>query len=408
MNPRPIHVLYIHHAGAFGGASRSLLELMEGFPPGSVTARLLAQRGSAAAAFAERGIATLETRGISQFDHTRYGHYRGRRWLLLARELAYLPATIAGMLRARRRWPAIDIVHVNEIVAVPAIILAKRLFRAPLVVHVRSVQHPRHDALRSRLLARSLRRHADAVIAIDETVRASLPPGIPAEVIHNAYTPRADAAARSAPLPPRTPGTMRVAMVGNLLPLKGVSGFLEAARRVAERGAPVEFVIVGGNTRRLAGVTGALLEAGGFARDMEAEVDRYIARHGLAARVRRVAFTRDIDAIYRDIDVLCFPSLLDAPGRPVFEAAHWGAPSIVATAAPAADTLIHGETGLAVAPGDPGALAAAIEQLARAPAEVKRMGEAARRLALENFDARGNAARMLAVYRRLLARPERA
>jgi len=27
-----IHVLYVHHAGAFGGASRSLLELIGDFP----------------------------------------------------------------------------------------------------------------------------------------------------------------------------------------------------------------------------------------------------------------------------------------------------------------------------------------------------------------------------------------
>jgi len=404
-----LNVLYIHHAGAFGGASRSLLELIEGFPAGTVSPRVVVQRGRAADALAARGVDVIRTAGISQFDHTRYGHYRGRRWLLLAREAFYLPFTVAGLLRARRQWRDVDIVHVNEIVAVAPIVLAKLLFRAPLVVHVRSVQHPRHDSLRSRWIARIVRRHADAVIAIDETVRRSLPPGMAAEVIHNSYAPRSGAAAGAAgePLPPRTPGVLRVAMVGNLLPLKGVSEFLDAARLVGERGCAVEFVIVGGNTRRLSGLCGGLLKASGFARDMEREVDDYVARHGLAARVRRVPFTADIDAIYRNIDVLCFPSLLDAPGRPVFEAAHWGAPSIVAMTAPPPDTLVDGETGLCVPPGDAVALAAAIERLSRHPEEVRRMGEAARALALASFDGRGNAARVLALYRRLRAGAER-
>jgi glycosyltransferase involved in cell wall biosynthesis len=190
-------------------------------------------------------------------------------------------------------------------------------------------------------------------------------------------------------------------MVGNLLPMKGVSEFLEAARIVAEHGGAVEFVIVGGNTRDLSGVVGNVLKASGFASDMEAEIDSYVARHGLEKRVRRFAFTPDIDAIYRDIDVLCFPSLLDAPGRPVFEAAYWGAPSIVAMGTPPPDTLVHDQTGLCVAPGDPAALAAAIERFSRNPQEVRRMGEAARALALAHFDARKNAARVFSLYCRL-------
>ena len=51
-----LQVLYIHHAGQFGGASRSLLELIEGFPAGNVIPRLVTQRGSTAEAFSRRGI----------------------------------------------------------------------------------------------------------------------------------------------------------------------------------------------------------------------------------------------------------------------------------------------------------------------------------------------------------------
>ena len=77
----PIHVLYVHHAGSFGGASRSLLELIRGFAPGTVAPRLVTQRGSVSRVFRQSGIEILESAGISQFDHTRFGHYRGKRWL---------------------------------------------------------------------------------------------------------------------------------------------------------------------------------------------------------------------------------------------------------------------------------------------------------------------------------------
>ena len=36
--PPPLRVLYLHHIGPFGGASRSLLDLVLAFPKGAVEA----------------------------------------------------------------------------------------------------------------------------------------------------------------------------------------------------------------------------------------------------------------------------------------------------------------------------------------------------------------------------------
>lgn len=401
-----IPVLYIHHTGVFGGASRSLLELITAFPPGSVSARLITPRGNVARFFGNSGVETLEVSGISQFDNTRYGYYRGMRWLILLRELWFLVPTIAAIVRSKRHWPDTEIIHVNEAVVPVAVILAKTVFRKPVIVHVRSIQDARSGRLRVRIFRYVLQRYADAIIAIDETVGRSLPPGMLCEIIHNAYSPEANSSAADAttPLPPRRAGIMRVAMVGNLLPLKGVYEFLEAARLCSERGLVVEFVLVGGNTRKLSGVTKWLLEVTGFARDMEQEVARFVAHHKLEQIVRLVGFTPRVDQVYENIDVLCFPSHLNAVGRPVYEAAFWKVPSIVAISDPAPDSIVHGETGLCIPPRDPVALADAITYLYAHPTERQRMGDAAYRLATANFNAHKNAERVLALYQRVLAR----
>jgi glycosyltransferase involved in cell wall biosynthesis len=190
-------------------------------------------------------------------------------------------------------------------------------------------------------------------------------------------------------------------MVGNLLSLKGVFDLLEAARRCLAQGANVDFVIVGANPRRLSGLTGALLERLGFAHDVEAELSRFVAEHGLQDRVHRLGFTPDVTAVYRSLDVVCFPSHLDAVGRPVLEAAWVGVPSIVAVDHPSPDTFVPGETGVQVPARDPAALATAIEQLSLRRHDVRRMGQAARRLAEANFDSRKNAHRVLEIYQRL-------
>lgn len=402
----PLSVLYVHHTGAFGGASRSMLELIEGFPPRGVVARLITQDGSVARIFAGRGVDVITAAGITQFDHTRFNYYRGWRWLVLVREAVYLPFTLLALLRARMRWKDIDLIHVNEVVALAAVVLGKMLFRCPVVVHVRSVQEMRRGRLRGRFISWVLRRYADAVIAIDETVRRSLPPGVAAQVVHNAYSPRSARAGTSAagrPVPPRSPGILRVAMVGSPLAFKGVREFVEAARLCRERGLAVEFLMVGIEAGEQPDLAKRLLRAVAFTHDAGGDVRRLIEEHALNDRVRLAGFTPDIDEVYREIDVLCFPSHLDAVGRPVFEAAFWKVPSIVAVRDPQPDTMVHRETGLCIESGNPRAIADAVEYFCLNRPEIARMGESAHRLAIENFDGRKNAARVLDIYLRTLA-----
>jgi len=399
-----LNILYIHHAGIYGGASRSLLEMIAAFPEGSVAARAIVPHGRVAEMLVNAGVEVLCTRGISQFDCTRYGHYRGLRWLILLRELAYLPGSIGALLRARRRWREIDLVHVNDTTQALCIAFASRVFRVPVVVHARALLAGAATPRRSRWLAGLIARRTSAVIAIDETVRATLPADIAVDVIHNGFAPGLAAPQKQrTPLDQLSKTSLKIAMVGSLSAMKGVYEFVEAARIVAAKGLEVDFVLVGDDIRPLAGLRGWLMRALGFGRPVRAELERYVATHGLSECVLFLTATTEIKAIYDAIDVICFPSHLDAPGRPVFEAAFSGVPAIVAVRDPRPDTMVDGETGVCVPARDPQALAAAIEALYRDRAAVRRMGEQARALALRNFDVRRNAAEVLALYRRVLA-----
>ena len=402
----PVQVLYLHHAGAFGGASRSLLELIAAFPAGSVMPQVIVPRGAVARLLRQAGIAVLEAPGISQFDCTRYGHYRGLRWLILLRELYYLPFTVSALLSARRRWPGIGLVHVNDTTQAVCIALAGRIFRGPVVVHARAVLAGELAPRRMHWLKGLLARRASAVIAIDETVRKSLTHDVDAHVIHNGFAPGLEArTATPASLAPLPASSLKVAMIGSLSPMKGVFEFLHAARIVVARGMQVDFILVGDDIRPVRGLYGWILQRLGFARPVRAELERFVRAHGLERHVHFLGFTTEIKAIYDHIDVVCFPSHLDAPGRPVFEAAFSGVPSIVAVSDPHPDTFVDGETGICVTARDPERLAAAIERLYRDRAELRRMGENARALALEHFDIRRNAEKVLGLYRMLLERP---
>ena len=399
-----LRVLFVNHSGVFSGASRSLYELLRALPADSVEACVVAPKGAMTDVLARRGIQCVVAEAMSQFDNTRYGYYRGFRWLVLVRELAAARVTCSTIARAGREFPDFDLVHVNESVMLLAIVIAARYYSKPIVVHVRALQRTGND-WRSRMFAAILRRYVSAVIAIDETVRRTVPDlgPVPVEVIHNSLkVSEQPASARGA-----TCGQAKeivVAMIGNLLRSKGCFEFLEAAALCKRDAVPARFVFVGAGVSPPPGLRRRLLRMLGLDHWIEQQLRDSVAQRGLDDVVEFRSFTSDLNAVYQSIDVLCFPSHLDAPGRPVFEAAYFAVPSIVAISQPTPDTFIDGETGINIEAGSPEQIARALRYLAEHPTERQRMGHKARELALRNFDASKNAGMVLDLYRRVLSK----
>ncbi|HVK54018.1 MAG TPA: glycosyltransferase, partial [Burkholderiales bacterium] len=369
VTPPPIRVLYLHHCGAFGGSSRSMMEMIRMFPAGKVEPLVLTQRGTVEQALHQEGIPYYGVSGVSQFDNTRYSHYRGWRWLVLLRELAYLPSTVRGLLAVRRRFGIPDLIHVNEVTQLPGIWLAARLFKnVPIVMHARSVMNT-EPCRRTQFMVRLLSRFVKAVVAIDNTVAKSLPAKLPVKVIHNGL--RRPAILRVADAAPRA---FTVAMVGTLARVKGCIEFVQAAAICKQRGLDIRFVFVGASARASTGLRQRMLKKLGLSQEIEDELSALIATHQLEGTVHFHGFTTDLAEIYTAIDVICFPSHYDAPGRPIFEAAFFAVPSIAAVTRPMEDTIIPEKTGIAIRPRSAEELANAIQRLHDRPDERIRMG----------------------------------
>lgn len=401
-----MNILYIDGVGPFGGASRSLFEVVRGLPEGEVAPYFVMQHGTAMAFYNQVAKEIISTRGMTRFDNSRASHYRGIRWIVPLREITYLPFAIAALLKARRQFPKIDLIHANEIHEIIPALIAKKLFRVPLVVHTRSPTHDDTRLLRTRWLHRRLRKDVDQVIAIDEGVRATLPADVSVEVIHNSFTAQPSDKVDPhyfKPLEGLRPTSLKVGYVGNLHRHKGLGELLEAAKIVRAAGADVQFFIVGGTTTSEGGPAQWLLRKLGLAQNMHGELVQAIADAGLSSDFILLGPTADIHRAYERMDVLAFPTHYDTPGRPVFEAAFFGVPSIVAVREPRPDTLVDGETGIAVAQPDPRLVADAILRFERDRVRTKQMGENARALAHRNFRPEVNAPRLLSVYRKVLA-----
>lgn len=395
-----MNILYIHPAGTFGGASKSLIELFLVLKQYHVSGHVITPIGSSAAAFSEAGMSTIETLGLTQFDNTRFGYYRKWRWLILIRELFFLPYSLMALIKAKRLGVKFDLIHVNEITLLPIAVMAKWIFDIPVVMHIRSLQKS-DGGIKNMLYYKLLSKTIDSVICIDETVKSSVPLNIDSVIVHNGISV-VDGITR--PLKTST-DTVNIGLVGVLLRLKGVYEFIEAAKILAaESKIKTKFILVGENARKSDGIMAWFYKKFQFSEDVYLDVKRYIEQNNLQTQIELRGAIKDIKTFYPEIDILCFPSYLNACGRPVFEAAFFGIPSIVAVSNPKSDTIQHGVTGLTIEKPDARLLANAVSLLVSDHEYRFKLGIQAKKFVNESFDINKNVLIVIAEYEKLIAR----
>ena len=292
---------------------------------------------------------------------------RPEAWLLAPLAALALRGEVARRLRAERY----DLVHAHWLV--PNAVFVAGIVRAHHVPFVVSV-HGSDVFLAERLApARFLSRRALAtagsvtacsadlhrrVIALGtRRERAHI---VPYGVDVDRFSPlRADRTLRSRWEIPA--GATMVLAVGRLVAKKGFGHLVEAARRVPD----VHVVVAGEGDLRP-----ALQEQA----------------RGMGNRVRFVG-ALDRDTVARALaaaDVVAVPSVVDAAGNvdglpnTVLEALASGRAVVASRVAGIPEVVEDGVSGLLVPAGDPEALAAALQRLARDPAERERLGREAR------------------------------
>lgn len=395
-----LRVLYIHHCPVFGGASKSLIEAIKAFPEDSVEPVFITPSGgNVKTIFEELGKPVYSSLGISQFDHTYSGHYRSWRWLILLRELLFLLPTLLVMIRVKKKEKRFDLIHINEITQIPSLIFSKWLFpNTPILLHIRCLMKE-GTPFRTKVLNFIINKYADYYIAIDESVNNTLSLNIPGQIIHNGFCIKDLSINKQQ----HGDGSVKIAFISNLMVSKGLLDFLEAAKLCKENKLKVKLYIFGAPARKPNKFFGFILSRTGFYVDMIAVVNAFIKNNNLEEYVEYRGFTKNIRSVLEEVDVVCFPSHLNALGRPVFEAAFYGCPSIVTTRDKLpSDVFVNNETGLCTIEKSPEELMKSIEYFCSNPDEIKRMGKNAFNLANTNFDIFKNALKLKERYQALV------
>ncbi|QTR51694.1 glycosyltransferase family 4 protein [Candidatus Thiothrix anitrata] len=400
-----MNILYIHGVGSFGGSSRSLYENIKIMKNYGVNPYIIVPVGSSCEVFKFISDNIITTTGLTQLDNTKYSHYKGLRWIVALREVLFLPFTIFCLLKAKARWKSIDIIHINEITLIIPALLAKIIFNKPIILHVRSLQNNNEKSIRTKFVNHHLKKFNN-VLAIDENVRSTLPKADNILTVHNSYSisERKEDKRLQATLTnikETKKHSLVVGFVGNLLQQKGIINLLEAANLVKDN-QQIIFLILGGEPPKKPFYISAITKLLGIEQNVKERILSTIKENKLEEKFILLGHSYDTSSFYKEIDVICFPSELDAPGRPVFEAAFFGKPAIVTVKNPKADTIIHGETGLAIPNNKPETIANAIMYFLNNPNELDRMGINAKKLSSNTADPIKNSRKILDIYHKLL------
>jgi len=147
-----------------------------------------------------------------------------------------------------------------------------------------------------------------------------------------------------------------------------------------------------------------LVGAGEGLLDVEPELRRRVAAQGLAARVVFAGRVESVEDYLRASDLFVFPSVFEALGIALVEAAACGLPAVASRTGGIVDVVEDGRSGRLVPPGDGEALAQALAALAGDSEARAAMGREARQAAERRFDERDVLERYRALFRELSSR----
>jgi len=174
--------------------------------------------------------------------------------------------------------------------------------------------------------------------------------------------------------------------VGNLYPVKGHRVLLAALAILRDRHPGVHVALAG---------------RGELADELEAQA----RQEGLAARVHFLGLRSDIPNLLAGADIFVMPSLSEGLPLALLEAMFAGRPIVATRVGEVPTALGDGDAGLLVVPGDPAALATALDHLLSNPQEAARLGQEGARRAAALYDISHMVAHYARIYGALLPEP---
>jgi glycosyltransferase involved in cell wall biosynthesis len=355
-----VNILFLDQFSDLGGAQQCLLDLLP-------AVRTRGWRAFCALPGNGQLMERLRSLGIPVFELELPRLASGRKGtgdvLSFARSLPRTASTILRLVRSNQ----IELLYVNGPRVLAAAAWTARRTRVPIVFHC---HNELAQGAAARLAGRSIRFANAQVIACSRSVVRPLERYISPGHLHVIYN-GARGPEQAITTPQARQAKFRIGVIGRISPEKGQAEFLHAAKLLHGRVTGCEFVVCGS----------PLFE------DRQAQ-DYLELMRDLAAElpVEFLGWQQDIYSILAGLDMLVVPSIRE-PGAPriILEAFAASVPVVAFPTGGITELITDGQTGFLVEPITPEALAGRIEELLKAPGQLKTVAVEAHRRWREEF-----------------------
>jgi glycosyltransferase involved in cell wall biosynthesis len=387
-----------------GGGEQHILRLGRTLAGSGMAATVVTRRGDAGWA-AEEAIEGIRVVRVGPAGGSRTGKY------------AMVPAALAAVRRLRAHYDVL-VVRGTRVLGLPALVAARALGKGVVLqaevngemtgeVYTWGTAFDRGFSRRAIFAGVAARnvwlRDGDAFVAMSRAIReeflgAGVPPQKVALIPHGVDTGRFRPATPDERLALRQrlglPVDGRIIIyTGRLLRGKGLEALITAFRLIAAAEPSAHLVIVGSGE--------------GQSLSVEAELRAAAQADALAARVTFAGRVESVEDWLRASDVFAFPSIFEALGIALVEAAACGLPAVASRTGGIVDVVEDGRSGVLVPTGDISALWTALHRLVTDSDLRREMGAAAREVALARFDERDAVDRYRALFREVAGRAGR-
>jgi glycosyltransferase involved in cell wall biosynthesis len=391
-----MNILFLNHTAASSGAELALLRLIEGLRAEHTVALACPDDGPLSD---QAYVAGIRRFSVPAFEAS------------LRPDLLHTPVGLVrlgeGGIAVRRvaRGFGADLVHANTTRAGLIGAVARRLGGPPLVVRA-------HEHLPPSAMGRTVRfvlaRSASAVVTVSKDTARLFNEGLSRPIathVYNSFDRTRFDPGRVGPAPIReelgiAPGAALLGQVAQITPWKGQDTSIRALAALRRDGLDAHLLLVG----EIAFAGPAVrYDNHGYLRDLHA----LVAELGLGDAVHFLGQRNDVAGILRALDLSLLPSWYEPFANVMLESMAMGTPLLVSEVGGGPELVEDGVSGRLLAPREPERWAAAVRELLADRDRLARMGERAR-AATARFSDAAHARDMLAVYTRVLERPNTA
>lgn len=405
-----IKILYVHHFSNFGGATMSLLYIIEKLDPKVFDAEVLflGGEGPVVDLFRARGISVHLLYGISIYPHAYGAHmsFISRKPLTPFLRLFQIRDSVKKLLAFFQEHPY-DIVHVNTSLLL-AVGKAAKISGAKVVWHIRESLHPGIFGLRRLFVRNWIKRYADWIIAISTFEKNAVGGTNKVSIVYN-YIDFKNFDKNRSPVRVQKDFKIKtdsyvVCNLGGGVHSKGADVFVKAAALVCKKYENVFFLLVGiVNTnpakKNLKSIAKNMM---GLKRDLSPRVLDLIKKHNLEGRVILTGTRSDIPEILAASDLLVWSATVPHFARPIIEAGAMEKPVVAAGFPNTRESLVPDVTGLLFKPGSHQDLADKIERLYLNRSLGQSLGQKGLELAERKFNSEHNFSKIEEVYLNLM------